>query len=151
MDGNSDDGRSRSRLKTDQLLVTVNVSPTESNGHSMQNSNPDNNNPVRSINKIVIIIKPISENCKEFINNPFEIVNAIEKSKFGKLNVNNITTNKWKGLIIATVENSAPAIISELLAVKKLGEWYVDCYIPNRDRFKTGVTWPIGDQQTYRN
>ena len=36
-------------------------------------------------------------------------------------NVNNIKTNRRKGLIIATVENLNPAIVMELLAVTSLG------------------------------
>ena len=129
-------------------IVTVEKS---SNIDETQSTNIDENNVNNNVNqaslansKTVIIIKPLSENSRNLINNPFEIVKTMEDSKFGRLNVNKISTNKRKGLIVATVEKSTPAVLSELLAVKRLGNWDVECYIPAHLKYKVGVIWPIG-------
>ena len=113
------------------------------------NRSIDLNNSIKSPSaesvNTVILIKPTADESKALINDHFEIVAAVEKSKFGRLNVNNVKTNKRKGLIIATVENSTPAIIAELLAVTSLGKWKVECYLPNKDKFKARVFWPISE------
>ena len=91
----------------------------------------------------IILIKPEVENPQELINNPVEIVAAIEASKFGKLNIKDIKTNKRKGLLVAKIDHSSPAIVSELINVQCLGKWPVKCYIPNSERYKSGVISPI--------
>ena len=91
----------------------------------------------------VLLIKPTSDNCKDLINNPLEIISVIKASKFGKLNIDDITTNKRKGLLVAKIKNPTQAIILELLAVKTLGKWPVTVYVPNRDRFRIGVISPV--------
>ena len=91
----------------------------------------------------IILIKPEADKVNELMNDPIEIVTAIENSKFGKLNVKDIKTNKRKGLIVACVKEQSPAIIQELVNVKRIGKWKVDCYIPRKDRFKVGVISPI--------
>ena len=79
------------------------------------------------------------------ISNPFEIGKTMKYSKFGTLNAKGITTNKRKRVIIATLENSTPAILNELLEITWLGKWKVECYVPNRDKHKVGVIWPVWD------
>ena len=86
--------------------------------------------------------KPTSENAKDPINNPLEIISVIKNSKFGKLYVDDITTNKRKGILVAKIKNPTDAIILEL-SFKALGNWPVMCYVPNRDRFRIGVISPV--------
>ena len=95
------------------------------------------------IKDTIIIIKPESDKAKELINDPIEIVTAIEQSKYGKLKIDDIRTNKRKGLLVAYVKQQTPAIIEELVKVKKIGKWNVQCYLPNRERFKAGVISPV--------
>ena len=91
----------------------------------------------------VILIKPEIEDPRKLINDPVEIVTAIEVSKFGKLIISDIRTNKRKGLLIANVKNCTQSVIDEHLNVQYLGKWKVTCYRPNRDIFKSGVISPI--------
>ena len=42
------------------------------------------------VKKDTIIIKLESDNTKELINDPLEIVTAVEQSKYRKLNIDNI-------------------------------------------------------------
>ena len=91
----------------------------------------------------VILIKPEIDDPRKLINDPVEIVTAIEVSKFGKLNISDIRTNKRKGILIANVKNCTQSVIDELLNVQYLGKWKVKCYRPNRDIYKAGVISPI--------
>ena len=92
---------------------------------------------------VVIIIKPEQDKVQDLINNPIEIVTAVEESKFGKLNVKDIKTNKRKGVLVAYVKGATTAIVEELVQVQNLGRWKVHCYVPNKDKFKLGVISPI--------
>ena len=94
-------------------------------------------------NNTIILIKPTKKNGKDLINDPITSVKVIQDSKFGKLNVSNIKTNKRKGLLVAEMEQVTPGLIEELLSVKCVGKWKVHCYIPERVRNKYGVISPI--------
>ena len=75
--------------------------------------------------EIVIIITPDQEIGKELINDPIEIVSAVDNSKFDKLNVTDIKTNKRKGLLVAHLKDATSSIVEELLKVQNLGKWKV--------------------------
>ena len=96
----------------------------------------------------VLLIRLTSDNCKDLINNPLEIISVIKASKFGKLNIDDITTDIRKGLLVTKIKNPTQAIILELLAVKTLGKWPVTVYVPNRDRFRIGVISPVSTSTT---
>ena len=53
-------------------------------------------NEENALRETVILIKPKSDNARDLINDPVEILNAIKNSKFGKLNINDFKTNKRK-------------------------------------------------------
>ena len=72
------------------------------------------------IKDTIIIIKPESDKGKELINDPIEIVTALEQSKYGKLKIDDIRTNKRKGLLVAYVKQQTLVTIEELVKVKKL-------------------------------
>ena len=91
----------------------------------------------------VIIIKPDTENVMDLINDPIEIVSAVEQSKFGKLKVDDIRTNKRKGLLVAYVKDVSSEIVEELVKVQSMGKWKVQCYVPNGERFRAGVISPV--------
>ena len=76
------------------------------------------------------------------LNDPIEIVSAIKNSKFGRLNVTEIKTNKRKGLLVAEVRKPK-TVVEELLNVKHIGKWEVQCYLPNCDKFTVGVISPV--------
>ena len=100
--------------------------------------------------RCIILIRPRVSNAKELLNDPIEIVSAIKQSKFGVLNIIDIKTNKRKGLLVA--EFSKPGyIIEELLNVKHLGKWEVECCIPNRDKYSVGVISLVGFKSDNEN
>ena len=110
-----------------------------------QNENSSNRQSTTNVTdqETIIIIRPDQEIAKELINDPIEIVSAVDNSKFGKLNVTDIRTNKRKGLLVAHLKDATSSIVEELLKVQNLGKWKVSCYIPNKDKFKVGVISPI--------
>ena len=92
-------GTSRSKMKVSetsapQELDLPSLDSTVNNNSQINTFIPSATSVMVSKETTVILIKPTSENSKELINNPFEIVAAVEKSKFGRLNVNNIKINK---------------------------------------------------------
>ena len=98
------------------------------------------NNSGNNSSEAVILFKLTSDNSKDLINNSLEIISRI---KNGKLNINDITTNKRRGLLVAEVKNPTDAIMLELLQVKALGIWPVHCYVPNSDCFTIEVINPV--------
>jgi hypothetical protein len=91
----------------------------------------------------VIIIKPNGLNAKELINNPIEVTEQLEKSPFGMVDMKDVRINKKKGIIVTEMKEPNREIMTNLLQVKKLGNWNIDCYVPNRDQYKYGVIWPV--------
>ena len=147
VDNNEEAQQPRPKFRFKNLGVVGNSSQSVNTETQISNVSDSQvslvNNSGNNSSEAVILIKPTSDNGKELINNPLEIINRIKNSKFGKLNINDITTNKRKGLLVAKIRNPTDAIMLELLQVKALGSWPVHCYVPNRDRFKIGVISPI--------
>jgi hypothetical protein len=91
----------------------------------------------------VIIIKPNGLNAKELINDPIEVTEQLEKSPFGKIDMKDVRINKKKGIIVTEIKEPNSDILASLLQIKKLGNWDISCYIPNREQYRCGVIWPV--------
>jgi hypothetical protein len=91
----------------------------------------------------VVIIKPLSNNLNELMNNPIEIASIIKESIFGTVNLKDVRTNTKKGLIIAELQQPNAEIMRKLIDITHLGSWQVKCYLPNSELFKVGVISPV--------
>ena len=98
------------RLMTDNDNVDNNM--MVANANDVANSQDVSMEYDQSSNKWVLadgevanLIKLTSENAKDLINNPLEIISVIKNSKFGKLYVDDITTNTRKGILVAKIKN----------------------------------------------
>ena len=123
------------------LLEDINVVHTQESARIILSNTPHSLSD--NTKDAVILIKPEIDDPRKLINDSVEIVTAIEASKFGKLNISDIRTNKRKGILIANVKNCTQSVIYELLNVQYLGKWKVKCYRPHRDIYKAGVISPI--------
>ena len=104
-----------------------------------QNENASNRQYTANIigRETIIIIRPDQEIAKELINNPIEVVSAVDNSEFCKLNANDIKTNKLKCLLVAHLKVATVSIVEELLKIQNLGKWKVSRYIPNKDKIQS--------------
>ena len=73
----------------------------------------------------VIVIKPKNENA------------------FKSVEIKDIQINRRKAICV--VELSEPNLqkLKEFCSIEKIGTWDVECYIPNKDKYKYGVISPI--------
>ena len=67
---------------------------------------------------------------------------AFANSELSKLKINEIRTNKLKNVFVLECE-SAEITRVRLNDITKIGEWDVHCFIPNKDKVKDGVIFPI--------
>ena len=91
----------------------------------------------------VILITPEPRKAKDLINNPIEVTEMLDKGVFGKIDVEDVRINKRKLIITVQIKDPTDAIIQEILATEKLGDWNIHCSIPNSDKFKYGVISPV--------
>lgn len=92
---------------------------------------------------VVILVKPLGENYRDLINDPLEISELLDSSDFAKADLNDIRINKRKAIISIELKRREPAVIEKLLTITKLGKWNIQCYLPNTDKYISGVIWPI--------
>ena len=78
---------------------------------------------------------------------PKEFAININKTNFSKLKIIDIRVNRQANIAAVEIEtNNSDAEAEDLknaLKVTTIGGHYVQCYIPNRDRYKCGVISPI--------
>lgn len=91
----------------------------------------------------VIIVKPADSQATELISNPLEISRQISNSEFSKHKMKDIRINKRRKIIVMQLEKQNAEVIHKLLKVKKMGDIDITSYIPDKDRYKYGVIYPI--------
>ena len=94
--------------------------------------------------KSIIIIKPVGEAGKTAITKPGLFCEAFEKSAFSRVEVEDVRTNKRKGLFSVELKNKPnDQELKAILETTVLGPWKVECYMPDRSKYKYGVINPI--------
>ena len=106
---------------------------------------PPVNNSMDSFgNSTVIIIKVLKDAESMAISKPAVFCEEFERSLFSKTQAKEIRTNKRKGVFVIELEKKPEAhLLQEILKMDKLGSWDVECYIPNREKYKYGVIYPV--------
>ena len=94
----------------------------------------------------VLIVKPEEAQAREVINNPLKLNTLIANSEFNKYKMKDIRVNKGRKIIVMQLENNSAEVIQKLLKVKKLGEIAITSYIPDKDKYKYGVIYPVSTQ-----
>ena len=94
----------------------------------------------------VLIVKPEEAQAREVINNPLKLNALIVNSEFNKHKMKDIRVNKRRKIIVMQLENNSAEVIQKLLKVKKLGEIAITSYIPDKDKYKYGVIYPVSTQ-----
>ena len=97
---------------------------------------------------IVIIVKPAENQARELINNPIELNRVITNSAFNKFKMKDIRINKRRKIIVMELQERNPEIIKQLLAVRKMGDIDITSYVPDKDRYKYGVIYPVSTKVT---
>ena len=102
------------------------------------------NNTIRSQDQHrVIIIKPTGNNAEDLINNPFLLNKEMKSSSFAQATFADIRINKRKKIIVLELSERSDETLDKLLKEKKLGNYDIESYTPNRDKYKAGVIGPI--------
>lgn len=115
--------------------------------NSQQSSYTIENHTLNSLGKqSVLIIKPTDASNKEMIYNPVKFQNVFQKSEFAKHKIKDIRTNIKQNLIVLEFEDPSKIIMSNLLKIKKIGEWEINCSMPNSDKYREGVISPISTE-----
>ena len=130
----------RNRETTEPRPNTDNINNSRVN--PSQNRLPDNATLRSETSNSVILIKPLGPDVEKLINNPIALVEAVKKSPYSHIKEKDVRVNKRKK-IIAIELKSDRGKIEELLKVKVLGKWPVECYKPNKSIMKYGVIFPI--------
>lgn len=130
------------------------VDPSGSNNLRLSNDTNRYKKPYMTLNLTqnsqndskIILIKPISNNSKDLIHNPIEIVKSIRNSPFSCKEIKDIRVNKKRNILVAELQESNMTLMTMLLKVTKLGDWQVTCQQPNSDAYFLGVISPISPQ-----
>ena len=117
-------------METDEIPETGNIS-------LLHDENELVTNPHRNVKKFpvinetlrsqgygtVITIKPTTNNMKDLINNPIEIIKLTKNSFFNCSEVKDIglRVNNRKNVIVAEIKENNPTKLEQLLKVKILG------------------------------
>ena len=110
-----------------------------SNMSTQISQNPVENN--------VILVQPSSTNdeiTKKFLNNDINIANGLKNSGFKDAGIESVNKNRSRNLLIVKIKNTDNETISSLLAITKLGNYDVNCRLPNNKTKSIGVIGPIG-------
>ena len=94
----------------------------------------------------VILIEPKpneGQQLKEFFKNDIKIAKAIKKSTLGKYKIDKVTKNLNRN-IMAIVYEEKINNTEQLLSVKELDSWKIECKLPSRKTSTLGVIGPIG-------
>ena len=110
-----------------------------------------NNSTVASENKRIVIIikeKVVEGGAPSLFSKPSEFAKSFGGTAFRGLQIEDIRVNRKANLAVVEISSSTTmkADISKALAVTKIGEHAVTCYIPNRDKYKCGVFGPISPE-----
>ena len=105
------------------------------------------NNTVQSMGKgTVVLVKFQKQDTKNLLSNPILINKLIMNSDFNILRIKDIRKNIHRNLIAVEAENKLNSEeIQKLTSISKLGSYEVECELPNLDKFKTGVVYPISE------
>ena len=85
------------------------------------------------------------------MNNPLLLSELIEQSPIGKHKTIDIRTNKKKNVVAIEFENANKELIEEILAIRNLGSYEVNCYLPVGEAAKKGVISPIDPKISIEN
>lgn len=117
--------------------------PTSSASNTIKPLTPTNHT-LQSIGKgTVILIKFSDDDCK-VLTNPILINKLIVTSEFKHLKIKDIRPNNRKNILAIEAINPLTTEETEKLTnITKLGTYEVKCEVPNSDKFKYGVIYPI--------
>ena len=103
--------------------------------------------PQQDKNK-TIIIEPQDDHreAKMFFANETTLTKMIKASPLSKVEIININKNLTKKLLIITIKSEYN--IEELLKLKQLGDWNINCRLPMSLSYSKGVIGPLGLQNT---
>ena len=97
--------------------------------------------------RCIILIKPLSHNGRDLIYDPILTNELIYESSgpfSNQQKVKDLRINKVKGIITVEYSPTVPwSFIKGLTDVVHLGDYSVNCYIPNSDKFSTGTISPV--------
>jgi len=105
---------------------------------------PPANHALRSQGEgLVIIVKPVGEQAGTFLKNPIILAKAIKNSIFARNECNDMRVNNRRNILCIQLKKQDKDLIPELLTVRNIGEWPVQCYQPTNDISCYGVIGPI--------
>lgn len=134
--------------ESETQMSTQTPSHTQNDRDSNNNnrSNIPSNYTLQSMGRnVVVIIRPTNPNIN-MMHNPIKFQKAFEQTPFSKYEIKDVRTNVRLNIITVELDNSSASgiILDELIKVVKIGQWDVQCSIPDSDRYKVGVVSPIG-------
>lgn len=92
---------------------------------------------------LVLVIKPDDEASHSMLKQPEKLCNAIDNSSFKQHNIKDIRINTRKSIVVVEFHQPDIEKLKELAKTVKLEDWNIICHIPNKDKYKYGVIYPI--------
>ena len=96
----------------------------------------------------IILVQPSSTNDertkKRFLNNDMNFANGLKNAGFKNAGIESVDKNKSRNFLIIKIKNTDKDAISSLLAITKLGNYDVNCRLPNNETKSIRVIGPIG-------
>ena len=89
-----------------------------------------------------IIIEPDDES--NIFNNEMKLYKALKRSLLGEVGIVGVTKNITRKIIIVKLKNTPINKMEEIIGIKQIGEWKVNCRLPLNQSKSVGVIGPIG-------
>ena len=97
--------------------------------------------------RCIILIKPLNHSGRDLIYDPIltnELIYDSNGPFSNQQKVRDLRINKVKGIITVEYSSTVPwSFLQGLTDVVLLGDYPVNCYIPNSDRYSTGTISPV--------
>jgi hypothetical protein len=105
---------------------------------------------INPANSTILLVEPIEDHRKPivFFSNEIKLARSLEPSEFGKAGIVTVRKNLSRLILIIEVEGTSDRVIAGLLDVKDIGDWKVQCRLPQTHQSTLGVIGPIGTETT---
>ena len=134
-------------------LPSLNPSPMQTNTPSPTSIPPEGTPSPSQAKEQKIIIEPLNKinqhpadptPLRNFFSNDLSLYKSIHTSAIGKFQINNVTKNLRKNLLIITLADITKESLKTILTIEELNAYKVKARLPAEEQFVRGVIGPVG-------
>ena len=98
----------------------------------------------------IILVKPVSDsqnlnnNTSVFFNNDIQLAKNLDNSILGNIGIDNVRKNVDKDILVVYLKKNVNGdLLNEILTIDHIGNWKVDCRLPQHQKLSFGVIGPV--------